>query len=110
VPLGSPMLLMSTPDCNWRRPPDLPPAGLARAPRVFVGVVTAGVVFGGVVVVPGVVCAGVVFTGVVTTGVVVFTGVVVVVDLLQPIRTRLNIRIIARLRNITRFILSFHSF
>ena len=115
VPVGSPMLLISTPACNWRRPLALPPAGLARAPRVSVGVVTAGVVFAGVVaVVPGVVAAGVVFAGVVAAGV-VFAGVVVATEVvvsvfLQPIRTRLNIKIIAKVINIILFILSFHSF
>jgi hypothetical protein len=78
-----------------------------------VGVVTAGVVFAGVVaVVPGVVFAGVVAVvpGVVFAGVVaVGLTVVVVVALLQPIRARLNTKIIARLRNIILFILSFHS-
>jgi hypothetical protein len=42
-------------------------------------------------------------------GVVVFMTVVVAGDLLQPIRTRLNIKIIASARNVTFFILSFHS-
>src|SRR4030042_1468098 len=62
VPVGSPMLLMLTPACNWRRPPSLPPAGLARAPRGLVGV---GVGVGlGVTVLPGVGLGATVLVGV----------------------------------------------
>src|SRR4030042_1351662 len=91
VPVGSPMLLMLTPACNWRRRPSLPPSGLARAPILASRASMGGVVVATVV------------------GDVVFGGVVVASSFLQPTRSRLIIKIIARVRNIILFISSFHS-